>query len=397
MLFRATLEGRPFTLSVRAESVTASLDTHYVVASDAGGRLYSVYREGHTYRRGLNGRVLHKFQDDQGRHWEWLDGSDADRLVHEAAALFERAADLGTREGWSDLAGAGSEDFDSLRRAAQFTADLARRDAERFAAMYRPVGILPPDHYLSLVLQLTDGCSFNTCTFCDLYHEPYRVKTPGEFASHVADVCAWLGPSLGLRRRAVFLGAANALAVPMARLVPALDVVQHRLAPQGGIAAFVDGFTGTRKRAEDYRELGARGLRRVYIGLESGHDPLLAFVRKPATCGEALETARAVKAAGLQLAVIVMLGLGGDRFSDGHGRDTARALTEMGLGRGDLLYFSDLVEVPATAYPRLTGSEGIQPLSPEARATQRDAILAGIRFARPGPQVARYDVREFVY
>jgi radical SAM superfamily enzyme YgiQ (UPF0313 family) len=385
MLVRAQLDGRPFTLSVRPESVTASLDTQYVVASDAGGRLYSVYREGHTYRRGLNGRVLHKFQDARGRHWEWLPDEQADAIVDAAASLFSRALTLAL------------DSSEALRRASHFTAPVARQDAERYATVYRPIGILPPDHYLSLVLQLTEGCSFNTCTFCDLYHERYRVKAAGEFETHVTDVCTWLGASLSLRRRAVFLGAANALAVPMARLVPALELIRQRLAPPGGIAAFVDGFTGAKKDPDDYRALAARGLRRVYIGLESGHDPLLSFIRKPASRAEAVDTARTAKAAGLQVAAIVMLGLGGDRFAEGHVRDTAVALSDMALGAGDLVYFSDLVEIPDTAYPHRADREGIRPLSADTRAAQREAILAATRCAVPGPQVTRYDVREFVY
>ena len=53
----------------------------------------------------------------------------------------------------------------------------------------------------------------------------------------------------------------------------------------------------------------------------------------------------------MQAGVIVMTGLGGERFAEGHERDTAAAINAMGLGEGDLLYFSDLVEVPSTSYP----------------------------------------------
>jgi radical SAM superfamily enzyme YgiQ (UPF0313 family) len=284
-----------------------------------------------------------------------------------------------------------------VSRAAAFTGAVAREDAARFARLYRPVGILPPDHYLSLVLQATVGCSFNTCTFCDLYDDGYRVKSPGEFAQHVEDVRAWLGDSLALRGRAVFLGAANAIAVPMSRLLPLLDVVRRQVAPPGGIGAFVDGFTGTRKDAADYRELAVRGLRRVYVGLESGDDTLLAFVRKPATCGQAVETVRAIKAAGIQVAIIVLVGLGGDRFAAGHVRKTIAALLQMQLGRGDLIYFSDLVEMPDTAYPRLADDAGIRALDASERRAQREAIAAGLTFDGPPPRTASYDVREFVY
>jgi len=35
----------------------------------------------------------------------------------------------------------------------------------------KPVGILPPDQYMAVVLQAAEGCAFNTCTFCDFYRD----------------------------------------------------------------------------------------------------------------------------------------------------------------------------------------------------------------------------------
>ena len=403
MLFRGRLGDSVYSISLQPHSLTVGVDEQVVVAWDRGGRLYSVYRDEHTFRRGLDGRVLEKWQDADGeRHWDRLDGSEADSLVDDAARLAGRVADAMAGPRWAWL-GVPSDDAvaplpATLAAAAAFTGARAREDATRFASLYRPVGILPPDQYLALVLQATEGCSFNTCSFCDLYHEGYRVKTPDEFARHVAEVRAWLGPSLGLRGRAVFLGAANALAVPMPRLVPLMEALGQPFGPAAPpVSAFVDGFTGARKTAGDYRRLASLGLRRVYVGLESGHDPLLAFVGKPGSADDAVDTVRAVKAGGLHAGVIVMTGLGGDRYAEGHVRDTARALNAMGLGDGDLLYFSDLVETPATAYPRLATEHGIRGLTAPERAAQRQALRERLVVAGAGPKLATYDVREFVY
>jgi hypothetical protein len=171
--------------------------------------------------------------------------------------------------------------------------------------------------------------------------------------------------------------------------------------PFGGgprpVHAFVDGFTGARKSAADYAELRRRGLGRVYVGLESGHDPLLAFVRKPASREQVVETVRAIKAGGAQVGVILMIGLGGRAFAEGHVRDTVAAVNEMGLGAGDLLFFSELIDIPGTAYPRVAAAADIEPLPLQERMTQAEAIRAGFRFEGPAPQMAKYDVREFIY
>jgi hypothetical protein len=78
-------------------------------------------------------------------------------------------------------------------------------------------------------------------------------------------------------------------------------------------------------------------------------------------------------------------------------RDTVAAVNEMGLGAGDLLFFSELTEIPGTAYPKVAAAADIEPLSVRERLAQADAIRAGLRFAGPAPQMAKYDVREFIY
>ncbi len=395
-----------FTVSLRHRSLTVGLEgpgTHRIVAAcDRAGRLYSYWRDGHTYRRGLSGRLLHKWQDARGRHWEWPEGEAADTLMNEAAEVFLRVHNAVKADG-----GRWSPEPEHMRRietwaavlmGARFAAEAARADAERFSRVYAPVGILPPDQYLSLVVQATRGCSFTSCTFCDLYHEPFHVKSPFEFDQHVEAVRTYLGTSARLRGRSIFLGAANALAVPIGRLYKIFEVLERRLdAKRRGVYAFVDGFTGARKTEGDYRGLGKHGLRRVYIGLESGYDPLLDFVRKPGMSGAAIETVRAIKAAGLAAGVIVMVGLGGDRFAEGHVTDTVAAVNAMRLGAGDFLYFSDLVPIPGTTYPMLADAGNIRALTAAERAAQRRAIHDGLRFAGPPPKIATYDIREFVY
>jgi hypothetical protein len=402
MTVSGVLEGTPFTVSLRDEALTASVGARLVIACDRAGRLYCFWRDGHTHRRGLNGRILHKWHDDAGRHWDWPDAAAADALVDEAASIFRRLHDTVKTAScrWTPEPSPVQRVvlLAALELGARFTAAAAHADAQRFARVYSPIGILPPDQYLALVVQGTAGCSFTSCTFCDLYHEPYHVKTAIEFERHVEHLRSYLGPSMSLRGRSVFFGAANALAVPLPRLIEMFDVLVRELAAKKrGVGAFVDAFTGVRKTTGDYQALAKRGLCRVYLGLESGHDPLLEFVRKPGSREDALQTVRAIKAAGVAAGVIVMIGLGGDRYAAGHVADTIAAVNDMRLGAGDLLYFSDLVEIPETAYPALAATHGIRALTPAERHAQRQAIRDGLRFTGPPPKVTSYSVREFVY
>jgi hypothetical protein len=283
-----------------------------------------------------------------------------------------------------------------LGRAAAFDATAAAADAAAFRAIYRPIGILPPDHYLSLVLQATEGCSFRCCTFCDFHTEPYRVKSAAQFTAHVPAVVDYLGESMSLRNRAVFLGSANALAVPTSGLLPIFDVLAGEW-PGRPVHAFLDGFTGTLKGADEYRALGERRLQRVYLGLESGCDALLAFVHKPAMSAQAIGTVRAARAGGVGVGLIVMLGLGGGRFAESHVADMAHAINAMELGAGDLLYFSELVESPGSPYAGMTRAADVRALDRDELTAQRAAIEHRLVFPGAHPRLAAYDVREFVY
>lgn len=402
MVLRGRSGQASYVISLKPHSLAVSRDDSRVVSWDLGGRLYSCYDAAATWRRGLDGRVIEKRGSGNGRIRRVLDEGDAAALVDRTARFAQEAREAIEQPTWRWTETVDPHESQvvasHLHLCSQFTARAAAEDAARFAATYSPIGILPPDQYLSLVVQATEGCAFNTCTFCDLYHEGYRVKTAQEFAAHVDAVRAYLGESASLRSRGIFLGAANALAVPMARLLPMFDILIEELdAIRKGVCAFVDAFAGGLKSVDDYRVLGDLGLRRVYVGLESGHDPLLSFVRKPGTAAQAIDTVRTIKAAGVQVGVIVMIGLGGERYAAGHVADTVRAVQAMGLGAGDLLYFSDLVEVPGTRYPALARDADLESLDAAQRRLQRQAIRVGLVLDPAGPQCSTYDTREFVY
>jgi radical SAM superfamily enzyme YgiQ (UPF0313 family) len=274
-----------------------------------------------------------------------------------------------------------------------------------------PVGILPPDQYLSLVVRITEGCSWDACTFCTLYEGmPFRARTPAEVARHAAALRAYFGPSLALRR-AVYLGDANALCLSPDRLLPLLDTVVEAF-PGRPLHSFVDAWTGSRKAAAQWHACRERGLRRVYVGLETGDPALLARLGKPGEPQEAVRLVDLLHDAGVAAGVIVLLGAGGEAFAVDHARRTADVLAAMRLGHDDIVYLSEYLpaagrgredhgRVTARAAARATGHEPAGTndvaLAPEALARQRDAITGSLLAGADGPRIAAYDLREFTY
>jgi radical SAM superfamily enzyme YgiQ (UPF0313 family) len=252
---------------------------------------------------------------------------------------------------------------------------------------------------MALVVQMTEGCSFNSCTFCSFYKgRPFHIKSPQELRSHVMAARAFLGDSIHMRR-GVFLADANALVVPQPQLLELLDTLTETLGEKSALFAFVDGFSGQKKTAQDYAALSSHGLQRVYVGLESGHDPLLAAVKKPGQAADVVSAVRHMKSGGLNVGVIVMVGLGGEQYVKGHVRDTIHILNQMDLGHGDLLYFSEFIPSRVPFRPPHFEESILEPqaLSDAELKAQREAIVAGLRFTGRGPKIATYDIREFLY
>ena len=406
MIVRATTRAKKIvTLNVQPGSLTAAFDEQTVLAYDRAGRLWSAFFFGCTFRRGLDGGMLGKWTERGHRERRRLSCSEASLVVDCAAVLMGSLTDGVTFDAPPHVV---QDIMTLLHRVMRFTAPVARADADQFLRVYRPLGILPPDQYLALVLQMTEGCSFNTCTFCTFYRDrPFRVKSPDEFRAHILAVRDFLGDSLALRR-GIFLADANALAVPQRQLVPLLQVLREEqvglkdlrgFKPDATVPlfAFLDGFSGSKKTADDYAELAAHGLARIYVGLESGHDPLLNWLRKPGRAADAIEAARAIKAGGVNLCVIVLLGAGGTHFAEGHVRDTIQAINSMTLTAGDLIYFSDFVSLPGQPYGQIAEYDAVKPLTVDQMHTQRREIESGLKFAGMPPKLATYDIREFVY
>lgn len=403
MIILGHWDTRPVTVSVKPNCITISLDDPKkadVFSYDYAGRLWTAFLDGTAYRRGLDGRMVAKRRNPgEARERRWLNRPEAlaiEELARGRVAGLYAAIQTGKVQlnvPLPPLGCAGIEQaiaFDSLRSQA---------DVEAYHQVYQPVGILPPDQYMAVVLQATEGCSFNTCTFCSFYKDrPFRVKKPDEFRAHAQAVRDFLGQGLSLRRT-IFLGDANALVVPMPKLMPLLDEVHtiYDVASLGGIHAFLDGFSGEKKTEVDYRLLARKGLARVYVGLESGCNDLLAFLKKPGKAEDSVQAVRAMKAAGVAVGVIVLLGAGGHTYADAHIRDTINTLNLIGLDGDDILYFSELVVDDDLPYARDAYQAGLKPLSVQERLVQGEMIEDGLRFTGQSPKISPYDIREFIY
>ncbi|MGQ9691896.1 MAG: radical SAM protein [Thermaceae bacterium] len=359
-------------VELRPEATVVALEDA-VLSFDREGRLYHFFRKGCTFRRALDGSLHLRYREGKRRRRK-LTPEEALEVYAQAYGLVatvdlkERAEEILR---YSPLHGGRLEallDDGPYRRAYPW-----------------PVSILPPDQYLSVVLQATFGCTWNRCLFCAFYRDrPFQVQKPEAFSEHIARVKDLLGRGL-LLRRGVFLGDGNALALGEA-LVPLLEAAWAAFRME--VAGFLDLYTGVKKAPSFWKRLRGLGLRRVYVGLETGSETLLRLLNKPGHPKEAIGLIRALKEAGLSVGVILLVGAGGEAFREEHFAQSLGLLSQLPLDREDLVYLSPFVEDLKTPYAQL-GLKGVDPEEELPRFFQ------AVR--RLGLKASRYDIREFVY
>ncbi len=176
-----------------------------------------------------------------------------------------------------------------------------------------------------MILQVTIGCSWNRCTFCTAFDgKEFREKTIDDIKKDVEKVYPYYRD---IDR--IFLADANALCMGTEELVAIMEYLHSRFHNLHRITLYGGPIDIHKKTVEDLKRLKEAGLHMIYLGLESGSEEVLKRVCKGATPEMMIEGGRKVKEAGIELSVMVILGLGGQEFSREHAEASAKVLSAM--------------------------------------------------------------------
>lgn len=235
----------------------------------------------------------------------------------------------------------------------------------------------PPSEAESLILPVTDGCSWNRCTFCEMYTAPqkkFRARTEGE----VLESIRLTGQRYGDQVRRVFLADGDALVLPTRRLLSILEAIRTHLPAVRRISSYCLPRNLRKKSQQEIDELAAAGLKMVYVGAESGDDQVLAAVNK----GESFETTREsldkLGQAGITRSVMILNGLGGKALSGQHADNSARLINAT-----QPEYLATLVVSFPQGEQRLrAGFPGWAPLSQHELFVETERLLAGLELQR---------------
>lgn len=205
--------------------------------------------------------------------------------------------------------------------------------------------IRPPSEADSIILQVTVGCSHNHCTFCGTYKEErFRRKDEAVIAADLEFAARYCR-----RQSRIFLADGDVLILPQARLVELLTAIRGKLPWVRRVSLYANAKAVHSKTPAQLAELKELGLDRVYLGVESGHDPTLAAIRKGSDAAGLLTAGRAVREAGLFLSVTVLLGIAGREDSPAHAEATGRLLAAIAPNQIGILTLILLPNTPLFA------------------------------------------------
>jgi len=203
----------------------------------------------------------------------------------------------------------------------------------------------PPSEADALILQATIGCSWNRCTYCDMYRDKEYAVRP--LAESLEDLDA-AAEEAGERVQKLFVADGDALGMPMDHWLPILERARDRFPNLRRASCYAMARNVRDKSDEELAALREAGLSILYIGPESGDDVTLKRIAKGDTFDGHVEAAKRAHDAGLELSVIALLGIASERSQE-HAEATARLVTEM-----DPEYFAALTVTVVPGTPLAT-------------------------------------------
>jgi len=206
----------------------------------------------------------------------------------------------------------------------------------------------PPSEADAYLLQATIGCSWNKCTYCDMYRDKpkFSLRNLDEILEDMEMAAARSGAHI----RKLFVMDGDALCMPMDRWRVILKRAYELYPNLRRVSCYAMASNILEKTSEEMGELRQLGLKQLYIGPESGDDITLKRIAKGSTADQHIEAAKRAKEAGMKMSVIFLLGAGGVERSQEHAKASAELASSMDP---DFLSALTLTVIPNTPMERM--------------------------------------------
>lgn len=182
----------------------------------------------------------------------------------------------------------------------------------------------PPSEAYSLILQVTYGCSWNRCAFCEMYStKKFQIRDEAEILEEIKKASQYY-PDI----KKVFLADGDALVLPMPLLLSVLNSIRVAFPGVNRISSYALPRNILNKTEDELKQLYDAGLKLIYLGIESGDDEVLRIINKGETYDSTSLALKRFHAVGMHSSVMILLGLGGKKFSQQHAINSAKIVNE---------------------------------------------------------------------
>ena len=185
--------------------------------------------------------------------------------------------------------------------------------------MYRP-----PSEGKSLIFQVTLGCSFNECSFCDMYRSKEYSERSWEEVKGEIDLMAKQVPDT----TRIFLADGDALNLSTDYMIKIVEYLYKNFPELERVSCYAMPMNILKKAPDELKRMNDAGLNMLYLGIETGSDIILKKITKGATSATIIRACRKAIETGFTLSCIMILGLGGRNYSKEHIKETARVVNE---------------------------------------------------------------------
>ena len=191
--------------------------------------------------------------------------------------------------------------------------------------MYSAPLFRPPSEAKSLIIQITEGCSHNKCTFCAMYKKKqFRLKSEDELNKHINLLKQYYSAS-----ERIFLADGNVLCLETKRIINLLKLIKHEFPKVKRISSYSGPLDLIRKSHEELELINKEGLELLYMGVESGSDKVLSMIKKGVNQQQMIEAGQKAIKSGFKISCMIISGLGGTELIEEHAVDSARVISEI--------------------------------------------------------------------
>lgn len=183
----------------------------------------------------------------------------------------------------------------------------------------------PPGEARSAIIQATLGCSWNKCAFCEMYtSKNFKSRSFEELKPEIETLSKYYK---GVKK--IFLADGNAFVLSANKLIPILDEINIKFGKLQRIASYALPKDILIKSESELKELQSRGLKLLYVGIETGDNELLKLINKGETFNSTVDGILKAHNAGIDTSIMILNGLGGKKYSQQHALKSAEIINKI--------------------------------------------------------------------